>query len=592
VRDRNWGTVQPLISGFSVSHTATGFVVLFEARCESDDVDFSWEGKIEGSSDGTLAYTMEGRALKDFLRNRIGFCVLHPIHECAGKECSIERSDGTIENSRFPEFIAPHQPFEKIRAMTHAVVDDVQATVSFSGDTFETEDQRNWSDASYKTYCTPLVLPFPVQVSEGEVVRQKVTLSVSVSDKAGPKVQVGGDSKGVVRASWGTKCKLPRIGLGVASHGRRLETREIELLRRLKLDHLRLDLDPASGTWKKAFYKAVEEARQLGTLLHVALHLSELAESELAEVGRIAGELGPLIAVWLVFRKGEPFTQETWIKMARDQLQPVTPGARISTGTNAYFTELNRGFVPCESADLVSFSLNPQLHAFDDASMVETLETQPQMVLSCQRLAPGLPVTVSPITLRPRFNPDATSPEALDQPGEPPPEADPRQHALFSAVWLLGSVCGLSIPGTYAATYFETVGNLGVMQTATEPTRGVGPPSPGESVFPTYHVLADLAGFRDQEIWVLETESPPSVCGLVTEESPRRCSLANLTPYPMQLELDQGFGRVRVRTLDPSTLAEATQNEGRFRSNPGRILPEGKRFDLPPHSYIHVQEQL
>jgi hypothetical protein len=231
------------------------------------------------------------------------------------------------------------------------------------------------------------------------------------------------------------------------------------------------------------------------------------------------------------------------------------------------------------------------VHAFDDASLIETLETQPQMVLTCQRLATGLPVAVSPITLKPRFNPDATSGGELDQQGEPPPEADPRQRALLSAVWLLGSVCGLSTPGTYAATYFETVGNLGIMQTATEPTRGVSPSSSVESVFPAYHVLADLAAFRGKEIRVLQTESPPTACGLVTEESPHRCLLANLTPYPIQLALDHGFGRARVRMLNPSNLAEATQQAVRFRSNPGEIVEDGRRFNLPPYSYIHIQEQ-
>jgi len=34
-------------------------------------------------------------------------------------------------------------------------------TISFEGDVFETEDQRNWTDASFKTYCPPLRLPYP-----------------------------------------------------------------------------------------------------------------------------------------------------------------------------------------------------------------------------------------------------------------------------------------------------------------------------------------------------------------------------------------------------------------------------------------------
>ena len=35
------------------------------------------------------------------------------------------------------------------------------ANVAFDGDIFEMEDQRNWTDASYKIYSTPLRLPFP-----------------------------------------------------------------------------------------------------------------------------------------------------------------------------------------------------------------------------------------------------------------------------------------------------------------------------------------------------------------------------------------------------------------------------------------------
>ena len=46
----------------------------------------------------------------------------------------------------------------------------------FGGELFEMEDQRNWTDASYKTYCTPLHLPYPVELAAGERVIQSVTL--------------------------------------------------------------------------------------------------------------------------------------------------------------------------------------------------------------------------------------------------------------------------------------------------------------------------------------------------------------------------------------------------------------------------------
>lgn len=37
----------------------------------------------------------------------------------------------------------------------------VTVGIDFSGETFEMEDQRNWTDASFKTYCRPLARPAP-----------------------------------------------------------------------------------------------------------------------------------------------------------------------------------------------------------------------------------------------------------------------------------------------------------------------------------------------------------------------------------------------------------------------------------------------
>ena len=45
----------------------------------------------------------------------------------------------------------------------------------------------------------------------------------------------------------------------------------------------------------------------------------------------------------LVFKKGELSTSDRWIEAARRILGPAAPSAKFATGTNAYFTELNRG---------------------------------------------------------------------------------------------------------------------------------------------------------------------------------------------------------------------------------------------------------
>ena len=61
------------------------------------------------------------------------------------------------------------------------------------GDTFEMEDQRNWTDASYKTYVRPLALPWPYTLAKGTVIEQAVRLSVHGTPAGpGPARQRGG----------------------------------------------------------------------------------------------------------------------------------------------------------------------------------------------------------------------------------------------------------------------------------------------------------------------------------------------------------------------------------------------------------------
>ncbi len=46
------------------------------------------------------------------------------------------------------------------------------------GDAFEMEDQRNWADASFKTYVRPLSKPRPYVIAKGADDRQRITVSV------------------------------------------------------------------------------------------------------------------------------------------------------------------------------------------------------------------------------------------------------------------------------------------------------------------------------------------------------------------------------------------------------------------------------
>ena len=170
VRNRNWQTIPAVLSNEMVVRNADNFRISFTANHE---IGFVWNGLIEGDSDGTIRFAMSGKATRSFWRNRIGICVLHPIAECAGRECIVEHSDGTEEASQFPMLISPHQPFLDIRALRYGPL-----RIETFGDIFETEDQRNWTDASFKTYSTPLSIPIPAEVHPGDSITQSVTLSL------------------------------------------------------------------------------------------------------------------------------------------------------------------------------------------------------------------------------------------------------------------------------------------------------------------------------------------------------------------------------------------------------------------------------
>ena len=180
VRDRNWGTIPATLSAYDLRRRT--FEITFDARHWEGEIDFAWRGRIVGTPEGAITYTMAGEALTGFLKNRIGLCVLHPM-EAAGAPCTVEHVDGGVEEGAFPRLIAPHQPFLGIRAIRHRVAEGVWATVRLEGDTFEMEDQRNWTDASFKTYSTPLALPIPVRIDAGTRVEQSLHLTIAGAPK-------------------------------------------------------------------------------------------------------------------------------------------------------------------------------------------------------------------------------------------------------------------------------------------------------------------------------------------------------------------------------------------------------------------------
>lgn len=601
VRDENWDTIAPQIADLSISEDDSAqhrLQISFHAICRRGEIDFEWDGQIV-MTPNELTYRMDGVANANFKKNRIGFCVLHPIAQLRGAECKVTHEDGTMTDGVFPNAIAPHQPFQAIRSIRHAVNDKLAVEISFEGDVFEMEDQRNWTDASYKTYCTPLSEPFPVAIKAGERVSQSVSIRLlgdSRSSNATQPFHLDNAPCEVDLASpWR---RFPDVGLCLTpNRGGDLTPSELRRISQLNLSHLRIDLDLVAPHWRERLQDAAKVAGKLQVTLDIAIHLSAEPETELRSLAEACDAIHPPVSHWLVFHKQEKVTLPRWIALARKHLGGRGGATVFVGGTNAYFAELNRSRPGQGDFDAVSFSINPQVHASDAHSLVETLEAQADAVNSAQQFCGVAPVHVGPVTLKPRFNPNATNPDSEADEPDSPSQVDIRQRHLFTAGWTLASIAQLAAAGASRLTYFETTGEKGVME--EDGLEGESPDGMGgdvvagpAKVFPAYHTLAEIGDFAGQEFAPLTIRGDSRVWGLALRDATRqRLLLTNLSPRPAKV-LFRGALRgeedcYTSRTLDSATAELATNAPEEYRSAP-RMSGPLQELTLEPIAVVSL----
>lgn len=506
VRDPNWNTVSPRLEDLQIDRSAHEISIRFTARCHQNPIRFIWRSSIILRDDGTLRYDFDGQAESDFSKNRIGFCVLHHA-SCAGEPLQIEHTDGTLQEGRFPQEISPHQPFCNIRAIRHTLPNQASLVTRMEGDTFEMEDQRNWTDASFKTYCTPLGLPFPQPLQAGQTVRQSVALQVTPADTLdqSPRLSGGLSAQEVEISPEDREFPLPAWGLQAWGRDVTLPDHGIESrLANLGCDFIRVDFAPPESSWSHGI-APLRLAVRRGWGVELALHLTDRPDvpHQVQAMVDFLSTHAPETRVirWLVFHAKLKSTGAPWTNLVRECLNTTKWAAPVFGGTNAYFAELNRGRPDPQSVDGVVYSINPQVHAFDDLSLIETLPMHRETAINARALASGKPVAVSPLSLRPRFNPNATAPEPEPPPGIAPASVDPRQHTVFNALWTLLALRYLSEGGALSVCLYETHGWRGVINLAS--------PDPA----PVEVLLSWLAGCRPQRISPLRSTSPLQVNG-------------------------------------------------------------------------------
>ena len=496
LRDRNWNTMESKLQNETIVADKTHFSISYECihYCESRPV-MRWDAVIKGNEEATITFKIRGELLEDFNRNRAGFCVLHPL-TIAGGNCTIIHPDGNETTRTFPVDIDPENPFKDIRSMRwHAGASEYE--LEFEGDIFETEDQRNWADASYKTFCTPLRLPFPVEMKRGETVVQKVTFrpvkKLALSKPLPPHISL---------TLTGNKTTLPVFGIGASTEGQALSEEATTLIRSLRLSHYRVEVQPARESWVADFSSAYETAYSLGLPLEAALHLSDNYDEEMKAFTVLCQQNKVrLKKVLLLSDKGMVTSQGALDNITG--MKEVFPRTAFGAGTNYNFNEINKNRFDATEADFITLAADPQEHAFDDLTILENVGGLEHLIKSTKAIyGKDKSVQLSPLALRKRFNPYATNPDDfyIDE----SLKADPRQKEAFAAVWTFGSICSLARGGASSVTFFQTVGNQGIMSAAGK-------------TFPVYEVLRQMLPYQGKQVSVLESTDPLTIEGVAIE---------------------------------------------------------------------------
>ncbi len=466
IRDHNWLTARFVIYNEIVEETPDSFQIRYNWQIDDLGIQMAGNVEVRGSSDGRIMFDFYGKALNSFQKNRIGLCVLHPIAGVLGQPVEVGSPDDRLTNGHFPTFISPHQPFLAIKRLCWQPALGISFQLDFSGDVFEMEDQRNWTDASFKTYSTPLERPRPVMVLAGEEFRQQVTFSILNRESLAP-VAV---TEPIVAEESDPIQTRPRIGVGQRANGQPMDSTEAVLLKKLNLSHLRADVFFYLPDWQTRLTNAISDAQQVNIPLELAVFFGENPVDELQDLYQFLLPQSITVRHLLIFNAATLTTSDALLRAVVPMIRADWPDVLIGGGTDDNFATLNRNRFNVDLVDFVTYSINPQVHAFDDLTLLENIAGQAETVLTAKHISGGKPIHISPVTLLPRYTTIAGT--ATERQATP---ADPRQTTMFGADWTRQSIDTLAKAGVASITYYESHGPAGLVS--------------GDTTYPLYSVF-------------------------------------------------------------------------------------------------------
>ena len=512
-RDPDWGTPEPVFERSLLEVEGEGFSLRLEG-CIPTQPAIDLLLTLHGDSHGTV--TLQARAVPrgDLLANRIGLCLLHPMH-AMGRALEVEHVDGRISRSTFPEQVPAWPPFTAVRGMRHEFAPGHWAQVRFQGDDFEFEDQRNNADASFKTYSRSNGLPRPYLLRGGAAIEQSLILRL---EPAALRINPAPVAARLVRLDESAEAvSMPQLGLAIAPADAQASCLVLAALADLSpaLLHLTLALPEQPVEWTGiARLLSVSGAR---LRLDLAGAVTAASLTRLALALRAAGIEPESVAV---FPASPPL-----VAAARQAF----PGSAIGGGTPHFFAQFNR-MEDVGPTDFLGFTVCPIVHGADDAAPMAGLQSLPSLLATARARYPGRALRIGPSSLGARGSPLGDQPASDGTRRIALARRDPRTRGLFGAAWLSGHVAQAARAGAEAVSVMSLCGDAGVLDETVD----------GRVLrHPGFFVLARLA--RLKRCSAVTVSNAAQVVALTGARDARAESLvANLTNHAVDLKLGGG----------------------------------------------------
>ncbi len=451
VRDAAWGTVRLAIDAADADAGGSGVVA--RGTAERGDVHLAWELRCRLEAGGRLLAHAELRARDASTVNRAGLVVLLDPAVARGAEARFDGPDGP-GSATLPDLVGPQVerdgrpsplvgPFARLHLGLRAGgAVDLAAT----GDLFELEDERNWTDGSFKVYSTPLRLGVPHELAAGATVRQELALGLRAPPTpAGLRRRTARPAPGPVVGG------LPAIGTHLDAAAAPADP---DAVARLGLAHVRVDAGPDGPP--PALRERLRAAR---APLELALHLDEAAVPDPDALAWPLAQLGP---VRVLVHGSARCTPPELVAAVTAAVERAGLDAPVAGGTDRQFADLNRDRPPAAAWDGVVLPMSPQVHGRDDLTVVGALAGMPAVLDTARLVLGARAVHVSPLTMTPRTGPGSVPADAT------PGEARGRMARPLTAAWTLAAVGGLAAAGglVRSVTAFADAGPNGLFADA------------------------------------------------------------------------------------------------------------------------------